>query len=220
MRWRISSQYSAAGSKPNASRPRFRHSINVVPLPANGSSTTSPGFVKHRTMSDTNACGNVAGCCRFKFLSASLGSLLVGPHDSTVPGHFNAATSPGVAGALPPLVVILYPVYWRPACIAGTFICSLSKCRGFCPFTNTSRYSWSTRKRLFHQAPGTPGRLQIRHSNSRSPASAHATAVRNVVSDFAPFTVWSCMTNTATPPLTSTRHAAAPSAGISIPAPW
>src|SRR4051812_12047073 len=62
MRWRITSQYPADSSHPHATRSSSTAAAIVVPLPMNGSNTTSPSSENASRKNSTSARGNGAEC--------------------------------------------------------------------------------------------------------------------------------------------------------------
>ena len=74
-RRRISPQYSGLISTPIARRPKFAAALRVVPLPAIGSITRSPGFVQLRMWSRASCGGNRAGWALSSRQGISLGAL-------------------------------------------------------------------------------------------------------------------------------------------------
>src|SRR3989344_3172907 len=145
-------QYSGAISIPIYERLRFFAATVVVPLPTKGSRTISPSCEKHWIKSYGSWLGNVAGCSCF--------SLLPSPavkYSQIVPRHFiGLMVIARVAMRIPFVRRVPPPVIVLPPCFDGIFKGSLLKYCGRSPFRKIGIYSWSTRKRLFHQAPSAP----------------------------------------------------------------
>ncbi len=68
----IVSTYNGSNSNPKHLRPTRSAAINVVPLPKNGSSTTSPRAEQSRSASATSCTGFTVGCSASRLPSSPL----------------------------------------------------------------------------------------------------------------------------------------------------